>query len=45
MFGNLGDSTILFHDDSVMLESKSFFKDEEEEEAYKAARSNVNLLE
>jgi hypothetical protein len=43
MFGNLGDSTIIFHDDSVMLEGRSFFKDEEEEA--NKVKSNVNLLE
>ena len=43
MFGNLGDSTIIFHDDSVMLEGRSFFKDEEEDA--NKVKSNVNLLE
>ena len=46
MFGNLGDSTIIFHDDSVMLEGRSFFKDEEsEKEEANKVKSNVNLLE
>ena len=41
----LGDSTIIFHNDSLMLESKSFIKDNKYD-AKRATRSNVvNLLE